>query len=168
MYLRRCTLTSIGRSSLFHDFLSAQREEDRVISKLSVDQLVAHHVVTQAPSVARTIKRKDPFCHNSNPTESDGSTASTLLSSAPSITDETAPSSFTQDLRSNDDDSICFSVKLDELPPVPEESCHSTTIEDFQLIKVLGKGATGKVVFIRICKSFEYLHVDISILGGAC
>ncbi|KAI9483494.1 MAG: kinase-like domain-containing protein [Benjaminiella poitrasii] len=88
VYLYQCLKSTIGRSSLFRDFLSVQREEDRIISKSVVRQLVAqqHH-----------LKQQDAEIYTITTTNTN--------------------------------------------------KIHS--IQDYELIKVLGKGATGKVILVR-------------------
>ncbi|KAI9252202.1 kinase-like domain-containing protein, partial [Helicostylum pulchrum] len=88
-YLCRCINSPIGHSSLFRDFLSAQRDEDKVISKTLVQKLVVHH------------------CTQTEPQTDDVTPTYSISSSSPAA------------------------------------------LNDFQLIKVLGKGATGKVILVR-------------------
>ncbi|KAG0755694.1 hypothetical protein G6F57_007103 [Rhizopus arrhizus] len=89
-YLVQSTSRMIGKSSLFKDFLSAQRDEDRRISRYQQKQQVV---------VQPTLKRKRSF----------------------------------YDARQN-------KRSLGLGPPA---------INQFELIKVLGKGATGKVILVR-------------------
>ncbi|KAI9264765.1 kinase-like domain-containing protein [Sporodiniella umbellata] len=90
-YLYQSSLIDIGRTSLFRDFLSVQREEDRVISKTEKCQ---QQSIVQ-PTM--TLKRKRSF----------------------------------------------YDSKQSKRPSAIE------TIQQFELIKVLGKGATGKVILVR-------------------
>jgi hypothetical protein len=125
----------LGRSSLLRDFLSAQRDEDRIISKQAVNQLVAHHQVTQIPPITMSKKRKR------------------FDSSLP----PSPPISITQfpEYERRDSGLTCSSIKEAGLCSsfiLPQEDLqqeYKHTINDYQLIKVLGKGATGKVSLIE-------------------
>ncbi|CAO3694970.1 unnamed protein product [Rhizopus stolonifer] len=92
-YLNQSNAKNIGKSSLFRDFLSVQREEDRAILKTE------RHQQQQQPIVqpVMTLKRKRSFY--------DAKQSKRLVA--------------------------------------------KDTVKQFELIKVLGKGATGKVILAR-------------------
>lgn len=131
----------LGRSSLLRDFLSAQRDEDRIISKHAVNQLVAHnHQVTQMSPITMSKKRK----------RFDSTVSSDILPPSPPVSTTQFP-----EFERRDSLLTCSSIKDTGLCPsftLPQEEQavyaveYKNTINDFQLIKVLGKGATGKVI----------------------
>lgn len=153
-YLHRCINSPIGHSSLFRDFLSAQRDEDKVISKNSVHKLVVQHV-TQTNSHEQDLQVTPTYTINSQ--KSSSCQQDRFLPPSP-------PSSFSNQSTHSFDNSVvgfpdygyhsnltsqemvCSSIiERDE-----NEKCSSSAaINDFQLIKVLGKGATGKVILVR-------------------
>jgi hypothetical protein len=186
-YLHSCILSHIGYSSLFRDFLSAQRDEDRIISKVTVRQLVAHHV-THAPqqeenallmTPPQTLKRKrsDSKCQQEQPQQSTSNAilppsppSSISITSLPDLltTRSTSTTQFpeyrhdsglTSSLYNDDDMMMCSSIlgqqeeqqiyrqyqKEQQQQQNVVADNNKNTINDFQLIKVLGKGATGKV-----------------------
>ncbi|RCH97103.1 hypothetical protein CU098_009268 [Rhizopus stolonifer] len=125
-YLRHSLSTPIGKTSLFRDFLSAQRDEDRVISKTIVRQMVTQH---------------HPVTHNTSPS----------LPPSPPPSSNPCCDSILKDFK---DESLMLEPELSE-----EEDLMCSSIlgkqqnydrmDDFELIKVLGKGATGKVILVR-------------------
>ncbi|KAI8371044.1 kinase-like domain-containing protein [Blakeslea trispora] len=135
-YLRHALTHPIGKTSLFRDFLSAQREEDRVIPKDIVRQMVTQHHTTMVTQ------------HLSLPP------------SPPLSKQEEMPvtysvfQDFIEDFDQNDlnpstllDDPMCSSILGQEEYELKDR------IRDFELLKVLGKGATGKVILVREQKS---------------
>ncbi|KAL9556182.1 hypothetical protein MBANPS3_001976 [Mucor bainieri] len=158
-YLSKCLSSVIGRSSLFRDFLAAQRDEDRVISKVQVRQLVAQHEVSQntvAIEPMASLKRKRSVCQQQK--ELPPSPPSSIsITQFPDYHDR-HDSGLTESV---DDEMMCSSI----LPPEPATTTvdqdfyydenepikdnNNDTINDYQLIKVLGKGATGKVILVR-------------------
>ncbi|KAI8088165.1 kinase-like domain-containing protein [Thamnidium elegans] len=149
-YLYQCINNRIGHSSLFRDFLSAQRDEDKVISKSSVHKLVVQHVtrtnsheqpVHVTPAYNTHSCQHDRFSPLSSPPSSfsDHSSAVSLHNSIADFPDYGYHSNLTSQ------DIVCSSMSEQE-----DEKCSSpSAIHDFQLIKVLGKGATGKVILVR-------------------
>lgn len=126
-YLARSIHSLIGQSSLFRDFLSAQREEDRVISKNKVRQLVKKHV---APEV-----RSDEVV--TPPPTLNGDTCcqqQQVYVDLPVYQTHLAP--LDDEEESDQDDILCCSHQTKEKHP---------SVSHFELLKVLGKGATGKV-----------------------
>lgn len=157
-YLSKCLSSVIGRSSLFRDFLTAQRDEDRVISKVQVRQLVAQHEVSQntvAIEPMASLKRKRSMCQQQQQQQElpPSPPSSISMTQFPDYHDR-HDSGLTESI---DDEMMCSSI----LPPepsatdmdqdfyydenVPITNNNNDTINDYQLIKVLGKGATGKV-----------------------
>lgn len=159
-YLYRCIYSPIGYSSLFRDFLSAQRDEDRVISKVTVRQLVAqHHTVAQDIEVLMTspssITRKRSIdnnkCQESVMLPPSPPSSISIDTDIPAAMDESMTHfpEYCHDSKLNTTSSICdfdedmiCSVSINPQQPADR-------IDDFQLIKVLGKGATGKVILVR-------------------
>ncbi|GAA5816174.1 hypothetical protein MFLAVUS_009700 [Mucor flavus] len=150
-YLVRCINSPIGHSSLFRDFLSAQRDEDKVASKSSIEKLVVHHF-TQTEPVEQ---------------EMDG-----VVTPARSVTNQTSTSSSCQQYRyyppspplstSNVNTSaaefpdnghhsnlMVYSSIIEQEEEEEEKRSTPAALKDYQLIKVLGKGATGKVILVR-------------------
>ncbi|KAI7907811.1 kinase-like domain-containing protein, partial [Cokeromyces recurvatus] len=119
-YLYQCLKGTIGRSSLFRDFLSIQRDEDRIISKSAVRQLVSqqHHHVSQSSSIHH---EKRILCESLPP-------------SPPSSISITQFPDYQED---------CPDRQHEIIPK------KSKSIQDYQFINVLGKGATGKVILVK-------------------
>lgn len=136
-YIFRCIHSQIGYSSLFRDFLSAQRDEDRIISKLTVRQLVAQHHVTQEDKIEVI---------DNHPS---------IIRRHQSMTQFPEYNSQEEEIQEADDDvsefdsytSSIYSQHQDMYPI--QSTTKDDRIDDFQLIKVLGKGATGKVILVR-------------------
>lgn len=165
IYLSKCLSTVIGRSSLFRDFLSAQRDEDRVISKVQVRQLVAQHEVSPNSIVIEpmaSLKRKRSMCQQQQQQQElpPSPPSSISMTQFPDYHD-CHDSGLTDSI---DDEMMCSLI----LPPEPPNTAvgmqqdfyydenepvinnNNDTINDYQLIKVLGKGATGKVIYTLI------------------
>jgi hypothetical protein len=165
IYLSKCLSTVIGKSSLFRDFLSAQRDEDRVISKVQVRQLVAQHEVSQNNVVIEpmaSLKRKRSMCQQQQQQQElpPSPPSSISITQFPDYYDR-RDSGLTESI---DDEMMCSLI----LPPEPTNTAvemqqdfyfdknepttnnNNDTINNYQLIKVLGKGATGKVLHILI------------------
>lgn len=161
-YLHRCIHGLIGSSSLFRDFLSAQRDEDRIISKVTVRQLVAQHVV-QASSPEQhqdpllmtpphTLKRKRANTSCQQLSHSDV----TLPPSPPSSISITSIPLIKKQLHAYnyDNESTPHSYNMLNLIMCDSDSEDESSIEnhktvnDYQLIKVLGQGAAGKVTYL--------------------
>lgn len=160
-YLYRCIHGRIGCSSLFRDFLSAQRDEDRIISKIAVRQLVAQHVTQNSSheqsqdvllmTPPHTLKRKraNTSCHQ--PSHYDvklppSPPSSISVTSIPLITQQLIGHNYDNGLtRSsyNDYDLMMCSSDTDDGNSINTDNKH---INDYQLIKVLGQGAAGKVI----------------------
>ncbi|KAI8979508.1 kinase-like domain-containing protein [Mycotypha africana] len=190
-YLSQSLRRNIGKSSIFRDFLSAQRDEDTVISKLSVRQLVAQHQPTLA-TTASTVTNAVINAVIEEHQEPEIATPPSTICSNRSIADvrnlyinHQATRTISLDQHCNDiseafsqnadDISIrydsglsasCSSskysketteVKEEEMEfieqienlPVSNELSNPHTIKDYQLIQVLGKGATGKVILVK-------------------
>ncbi|KAI8344873.1 kinase-like domain-containing protein, partial [Choanephora cucurbitarum] len=137
-YLRHALTHSIGKTSLFRDFLSAQREEDRVIPKDVVHQLVTqHHTTVTQPSLPPSpppSKHKDEML-TSYSVFQDFIEDGWLDSRQEDEREER------EDEMSLLDDPMCSSILGQER--------YRDRIDDFELIQVLGKGATGKVILVR-------------------
>ncbi|KAI9339119.1 kinase-like domain-containing protein [Pilaira anomala] len=144
-YLTRSIHSLIGQSSLFRDFLSAQREEDTVISKNTVRQLVKKHV---APVVRSDEVVTPPHTLN-------GDTSIICQQQQQQLLPSSANSHAYADLP-------VYQTHLAPLVDDDEESYHDDIIRcsyqtkdkhpavsNFDLIKVLGKGASGKVILAK-------------------
>lgn len=170
-YLMRCINSPIGHSSLFRDFLSAQRDEDKVVSKISVEKLVVDHftqtepvekdgVVTPARSVASPMSISSSSSSSSSCQQyryyppSPPTSTSYVNASAAEFPDS--------NLSSNNMmySSIIEQKEQEEEEEEEEEQKGSTpaALKDYQLIKVLGKGATGKVKH-----TLTHIHTDTNI-----
>ncbi|KAI7860564.1 kinase-like domain-containing protein, partial [Circinella umbellata] len=120
MYLRRCALHPIvGRSSLFRDFLAAQRNEDQIVPN-------SNRIPT--PALINN--------NHSNKSCSSSIASSMITSSLDSCHDSNNISNV------NNNNSIVIPGGI---------SIHQTklTIRDFEILKVLGRGCTGKVFLVR-------------------
>ncbi|KAI8973931.1 kinase-like domain-containing protein [Pilobolus umbonatus] len=179
IYLYRCAFTQIGKSSLFHDFLTAQREEDCVSSKSSEcqpvpqltmsvrqteDQLETH---TDAIMTPYTLNRKKSFIQSSHRSHGDetsnpmsdfiatpsSSICSSVSDDSISFTDVATSKPFFPRYLDYYDNVDLSDNRLERLSAVENEMQDNTvtknSIKGFQLIKVLGKGATGKVLLVR-------------------
>jgi hypothetical protein len=117
VYLERCLHdVHIRNSTLFREFLQPQREEDNVIPKQVIQSYVEQHT---------------PVMEHPSP--------SSILSRTPlslSSTSHSSPSSlFTPEQHDEEEQDIVHSNMSDR----------PTTIQEFQLIKVIGRGCMGKV-----------------------
>ncbi|KAI9011957.1 kinase-like domain-containing protein [Phycomyces nitens] len=184
-YLRRCALDPfISRSSLFRDFLSAQREEDSVGSKDGVQCLVNRQVQenqqsllaqddvfsldprTQIqPTVPQAILPPSPAPLEWQPATSTSESLSTA--SSESMNSMHSMHSM-RSMRSMHSDSMRYSTIEDRSNSAPmsitdegiiedEDPPQSVTIQDFQFIKVLGKGCMGKVLLVRHLRTSRLL-----------
>ncbi|KAI8086168.1 kinase-like domain-containing protein, partial [Halteromyces radiatus] len=124
IYLRRCaTDPFISKSSLFRDFLSAQRDEDRVAPLALVHTLVHQHQQQQQ--------------HN----------ASLLHDSI--LPDVGRLDISTQDDVEGDNSGDEEILNTSSVDFIGGDSRNRISIQDFQFIKVLGKGCMGKVLLVR-------------------
>ncbi|KAI9287054.1 kinase-like domain-containing protein [Umbelopsis sp. AD052] len=157
-YMRRCVLDpTISKSSLFRDFLTVQREEDSAAAKEVVQRFVnmqatisneQQHQIRHANSVASedaqvpdarsvastSIENRSSYNSKSPVDENFRKTASSLstLSENPGI-------------------SLRELARRQQRIPMQKQT-HTktaTSIQDFQFIKVLGKGCMGKVILVR-------------------
>ncbi|KAI9318535.1 kinase-like domain-containing protein, partial [Dichotomocladium elegans] len=135
LYLRRCALDpTIGSSSLFRDFLTRQRPEDKELPRLSPPELAenVHHSpclreslvetpassssVSQSPS-GDQVQPHDRLLHHSNAARRQSMSIITYRSS-----------DATED----------FSMNR-----------HQPSIDDYRFIQVLGRGCMGKVLLVQ-------------------
>ncbi|KAL0077669.1 kinase-like domain-containing protein [Phycomyces blakesleeanus] len=175
-YLRRCALDPfISRSSLFRDFLSAQRDEDSVGSKDGVQ----HYVNRQWQENQQSILAQDDVFSLDPPTQIQESTVpQAILPPTPaplewqpaSSTSESLSTASSESMHSMRSDSIVYSTIedrsnsapmsisdegiIEDEDPLPPQR---VTIQDFQFIKVLGKGCMGKVLLVRHLRTSRLL-----------
>ncbi|KAI8381069.1 kinase-like domain-containing protein [Radiomyces spectabilis] len=172
IYLRRCALDPvIGRSSLLRDFLSAQRDEDRVASKQLIQSYVHRQLIenernqmmcdfTLSPPSSRTpsvISMQSIQPQHSNFTSSvyRGRRSSSI--SLSSISSNHSVLSIAMS-----DSHVYRHRRASELEDPMPDSSHQhhdgkISIQDFQFIKVLGKGCMGKVLLVRHLQTSQLL-----------
>ncbi|KAF7726347.1 hypothetical protein EC973_008927 [Apophysomyces ossiformis] len=175
-YLRKCALDPvIGRSTVFRDFLSVQREEDSVSPKALVENYVHQRVLeeernrvsedfslTSPEASARRSSSLHPASilsissSNTSSRSSVHSIASIAMSDSQIYlgrnSEEPQHMSMTDDDGDDDEEEEEEDQKNDE--PVMKRKM---TIQDFQFIKVLGKGCMGKVLLVRHQRSSRLL-----------
>lgn len=144
-YLARCMSARIGTCSLFRDFLSVQRDEDRVISKQIVCQLVAQHQLV-TPHHLKRKRASTTTDYNHHQQKKLMLAESSLPPSPPSSI------SITEFPEYRHDSGLSCSIKQDDC----SMDDYHDTIHNYQLIKVLGKGATGKVKTTTVLPLFVY------------
>ncbi|KAI7875696.1 kinase-like protein [Lichtheimia hyalospora FSU 10163] len=141
-YLRRCALhPTVGRSSLLRDFLSAQRNEDKILPLHSIlEEIQADHQENQ--------RRMSQEQHYISPDPRDIPDAL--------IPEKQYSSSVIINADDDDDDDRISNMSIMTTPveqPQEEKIC----IHDFNLIKVLGGGCMGKVFLVRRPQSCKLL-----------
>ncbi|KAI7865539.1 kinase-like domain-containing protein [Spinellus fusiger] len=167
-YLSQCALDPfIGRSSLFRDFLSAQREEDSIASK----DRVQHYVDQQWQEQQQRTVQEDLFPstdahsppstqpHDWQPSpsaslhseEATHSKQVTVRYPASSVADKGIVDEGIVDEEGGEGEREGGGEE-EESSPVP-----TITIQDFQFIKVLGKGCMGKVLLVRHLRTSRLL-----------
>ncbi|KAG0179310.1 hypothetical protein DFQ28_003020 [Apophysomyces sp. BC1034] len=166
-YLRRCALDPvISRSTLFRDFLSVQRDEDSVSSKAVVESYVHQRVIEE---------ERSRVCENFSLTSLDPSVrrtsslrpASTLSVSSSSSSSRSSMHSIRSIAMSDsqiylgriaeEEEPRRMSLTDDDEKNDERSSRRKITIQDFQFIKVLGKGCMGKVLLVRHQRSSRLL-----------
>ena len=198
MYLRRCALhPTVGRSSLFRDFLAAQRNEDQIVPNRAIleqihleqSRILSHRAsfMVAAPSAPGPI----PLAANTIPipalinnNHSNESCSSSITSSSMMIT-SSLDSCHTSNNISNENNNNNSSAVIPGGIPIHVPCTASASevviggdissattyeslindnndkqtklaIRDFEILKVLGRGCTGKVKK-RACNLFVYL-----------
>ncbi|GAB5591604.1 hypothetical protein Unana1_06504 [Umbelopsis nana] len=163
-YMRRCVLDpTICNSSLFRDFLSVQREEDCAAAKEAVQQFVnmqatiAHEQTQPVASVTsqgaqvvpdvRSVASSSNTNRRSHQSRSVGDSHFRLANSSLGTLSE------------NPGISLADLAKRQKRLPIQNHvrTKESTSIQDFQFIKVLGKGCMGKVILVRERKNGKLL-----------
>lgn len=210
-YLYNCILGQIGYSSLFRDFLSAQRDEDRIITKVSVRQLVAQHVTSPSPLSPATfasssqqqndllmtpppshsnLKRKRSDTSSKCQQQEQPNDCLVVLPPSPPSSISITPSlslnrlsitqfpeyrhdsGLTSSLYNDDKDDfmMCSSIlgqkeeqqiyqqqqRQQAQAAVKVDNNYNSTLNDFQLIQCLGRGASSKV-----SNMFNFLCYDL-------
>ncbi|OZJ03177.1 hypothetical protein BZG36_04079, partial [Bifiguratus adelaidae] len=170
-YLRKCCSDPYLRDSwLLRDFLAVQRNEDRAMPKNAVDALVNHYVALnaaqgspQSPTSVVSFRPLSPPLTSTPDTSSNDSIISGLRP-------DLAPRSKSVPLRDQSDEDVNVVPNDNELasyhsrrltaPRAQSVSAlpHAVqrpkkTLQDFQLLKVLGKGCMGKVLLVKEHKS---------------
>lgn len=129
----------MGRSSLLRDFLSAQRNEDKILPLHSIlEDIQADHQENQRQMSQEQHLPPDPSCHSR------------------SIPNDLMPGkqySSSVIINDDEDDRISnMSVMTTPVEQSQQQSQEKICIHDFNLIKVLGGGCMGKVNgMIMVC-----------------
>jgi hypothetical protein len=165
-YLRRCALdSSIGKSSLFRDFFTPQRDEDCSTAKERMQSYMEMHATAwmneqhqhdQNKKQKQKQKQKAPL-HPGDRSEENlpesSSNALVLDTTSSHWQVESSLSSpvgntYTTSIENTSSSvlSSASSAELDAPSQIPSPSLsRKMTIQDFQILKVLGKGCMGKV-----------------------
>ncbi|KAI9276652.1 kinase-like domain-containing protein [Phascolomyces articulosus] len=199
MYLRKCALhPTVGRSSLFRDFLAAQREEDQIVPnraileqiQLEQNRILSHRassmVAAPSPSpalitvpsiaVAATavMMNHDNDNNHMAPTSSSismSTSSSMIISSSldschdnnhsiinPTVTNNNTlgggipihvPRTASTSEIVIDGRNVSRTTTYESLIDVDDDKPTKITIWDFEMLKVLGRGCTGKVFLVR-------------------
>ena len=204
MYLRRCALhPTVGRSSLFRDFLAAQRNEDQIVPNRAIleqihleqSRILSHRAsfMVAAPSAQGPI----PLAANTIPipalinnNHSNESCSSSITSSSMMITSSLDSchdsNSVSNENNTNNSSAVIPGGISIHVPCTASASevviggdISSTTtyeslindnndkqtklaIRDFEILKVLGRGCTGKVK-----KKQRVIYLFIFVFWGA-
>ncbi|GAA5795108.1 hypothetical protein HPULCUR_000460 [Helicostylum pulchrum] len=155
-YLRHCVNDiSIQSCSLFKEFLLPQRDEDNVIPKqvvqsyvqqascLAVDDQVPPATTTITDIITCTPTTPPPDIETVTTTTSTAAAAATAAASNNENAVESFISYTSFPSHHNDSPSSTLSSCLSNASDLP------VTIQDFQLIKVIGRGCMGKVLLVR-------------------
>ena len=161
-YLRRCALdSSIGKSSLFRDFFTPQRDEDCSTAKERMQSYMEMHATAwmneqhqHDQNNKQKQKQKAPLHSGDrsgeNVAESSASALALDTTSSHWQVESSPPSpvvnTYTTSIE-NTSSSVLSSASSAELdaPPQKLSLSRKITIQDFQILKVLGKGCMGKV-----------------------
>jgi hypothetical protein len=159
-YLRRCAIdTSIGKSSLFRDFFTPQRDEDCSTAKERMQSYVEMHATAwmneqqHDQNKKQKQKQKAPLHHDDRSGENipeSSSSALILDTSSKWHMDSSLPSpaakTYTTSIENTSSSVLSSRSSIDFDPPSPKPAqSRKVTIQDFQILKVLGKGCMGKV-----------------------
>ncbi|KAJ2964203.1 hypothetical protein NQZ79_g780 [Umbelopsis isabellina] len=154
-YMRRCALDPIiSKSSLFRDFLSVQREEDSAAEKEVLQQFVNMQATLsteqQQSPVLDSVTSEDAQVPDVTPVPVSGSRR---IARGSRVADDALyrkVSSSLSTLSENPGISLADLAKRQKrLSAQQQIRKEATSIQDFQLIKVLGKGCMGKVILVR-------------------
>ncbi|KAG2182348.1 hypothetical protein INT43_007278 [Umbelopsis isabellina] len=154
-YMRRCALDPvISKSSLFRDFLSVQREEDSAAEKEILQQFVNMQATLsteqQQSPVLDSVTSEDAQVPDVTPVPVSSSRRIARGSKVADDTHYRKVSSSLSTLSENPGISLADLAKRQKrLPTQQQIRKEATSIQDFQLIKVLGKGCMGKVILVR-------------------
>ncbi|CEG76017.1 Putative AGC protein kinase [Rhizopus microsporus] len=146
LFLYRCLNDSSIRScSLLKEFLQPQREDDHVIPKQEVQSYVQLQCINQRELRNNDVDYEEGEEEEEAMTEEEGAAVSTPHLEATRQIDADIVSSIhphstisPSDLRPMTESSVASSSSISSRAPV--------TIQDFQLIKVIGRGCMGKVL----------------------
>ncbi|CAO3634275.1 unnamed protein product [Cunninghamella blakesleeana] len=166
-YLSRCfTHPIISISTLLRDFLSVQRDDDHYID-LTNSHLNTHH---QQHS---NNNHNHNHNHNHNNSNSNNNNSSSIYSpitlsgksKCQTETPDTASSIHQHSLLQDDDDDIDVDEDHDDLDHQIEKESMTTTIniDQFNLLKVIGKGCMGKVLLVESTTCIDPTNDDKDI-----
>ncbi|KAG1138688.1 hypothetical protein G6F38_010373 [Rhizopus arrhizus] len=163
LYLYRCLNDSnIKSCSLLKEFLQPQREEDHIIPKQEVQSYVEQHRCLDEGEL-----RNDDVDEQQEEEEEDGEQESEEDEEDDEEDEDEEFVTTPQQIAQNDRPRYISSIKTpsikhpsiispSDLQPPREESIASSisshrpvTVQDFQLIKVIGRGCMGKVLLVR-------------------
>ncbi|KAJ2958488.1 hypothetical protein NQZ79_g5936 [Umbelopsis isabellina] len=188
-YLRRCAEDNVvGKSSLFRDFFTPQRDEDCSTAKERMQNYMNLHAAAwvneqqQEEKSKQKQKQKAPIHGNEqrndiippSPRRSDSSTRVEPSNSKLRALAQTQKSEiFNMANPSTEILSSSSSSGEIETPSRSTTPRRKMTIQDFQILKVLGKGCMGKVILVReyrtsklyalkaISKQFVVMHREV-------
>ncbi|CEI94000.1 Putative AGC protein kinase [Rhizopus microsporus] len=157
LFLYRCLNDSSIRScSLLKEFLQPQREEDHIIPKQEVQSYVQLQCINQRELRNDDVDYEEREEEEEAMAEEEGAAVSTPHLEATRQVDADIVSSIhphstisPSDLQPMTESSIASSSSISSRAPV--------TIQDFQLIKVIGRGCMGKVLLVRHRKTSRLL-----------
>lgn len=163
LFLYRCLNDSSIRScSLLKEFLQPQREEDHIIPKQEVQSYVQLQCINQGELRNNDVDYEEEEEEEEAIAEEEGAAVSTPHLEATRQIDADIVSSIhphstisPSDLRPMTESSVASSSSISSRAPV--------TIQDFQLIKVIGRGCMGKVPYFL---NYTYLPLLIILSLG--
>lgn len=157
-YLRDCVNDiNIQSCSLFKEFLQPQREEDNIILKQVVQSYVEQQQNLSIVSKSRDIVNCGPSPPPDEAIIADERSFmsySSFSSRIQPVTPQPIPSS------SSSSSSSASSEQKDDMISLSSEE--PVTIQDFQLIKVIGRGCMGKVS-LHVCSIVEHKNLSSKI-----
>lgn len=148
-YLQRCaTDPVVGRSSLLRDFLSKQRPEDKIASKEMIQSYVDRQVALSNDAQRASMEEQQP---SSSSIMSSSTTSSSFRHSDDYYAPRQSSSLSSPVAVEEDNPSHAAGEEEDNMMVVDDHHRRRVpTIQDYQFLKVLGKGCMGKV-----CLSFS-------------